>query len=109
MKDAQVNELLYQALETELGGVKVYQTAIRCTVNDDLRTEWQGYLEETENHVRIVNDIFSQLDLDPATRDHGSRHRQGQGTGPHRGHGDRPRGREHAKRPTCRRRMCRRR
>jgi len=66
MKDGQVNELLYQALETELGGVKVYQTAIRCTVNEDLRTEWQGYLEETENHVRIVNDIFSQLDLDPA-------------------------------------------
>ena len=66
MNDAQVNELLYQALETELGGVKVYQTAIRCTVNDDLRTEWQGYLDETENHVRIVNDIFSQLDLDPA-------------------------------------------
>jgi hypothetical protein len=46
--------------------VNVYQTAIRCTVNEDLRTEWQGYLEETENHVRIVNDIFSQLDLDPA-------------------------------------------
>ncbi len=67
MNDAQVNELLYQALETELGGVKVYQTAIRCTVNDDLRTEWQGYLDETENHVRIVNDIFSQLDLDPET------------------------------------------
>jgi rubrerythrin len=65
MKDAQVNELLYQALETELGGVQVYETAIRCTVNDDLRTEWQGYLEETQNHVRIVSDVFSQLDLDP--------------------------------------------
>jgi hypothetical protein len=65
MKDAQVDELLYQALETELGGVKVYETAIRCTVNEDLRTEWQGYLEETENHVRIVSDVFSELDLDP--------------------------------------------
>lgn len=65
MKDAQVDELLYQALETELGGVKVYQTAIRCTVNEDLRNEWQGYLEETENHVRIVSDVFSELDLDP--------------------------------------------
>jgi rubrerythrin len=71
MNDAQVNELLYQALETELGGVKVYQTAIRCTVNEDLRTEWQGYLEETENHVRIVNDIFSQLDLDPTVETQG--------------------------------------
>jgi len=65
MNDAQVTELLYQALETELGGVKVYETAIKCTVNEDLRSEWQSYLEETQNHVRIVNDIFSQLDLDP--------------------------------------------
>jgi rubrerythrin len=65
MKDAQVNELLYQALETELGGVKVYETAIRCTVNEDLRTEWQGYLEETQNHVRIVSDVFSDLNLEP--------------------------------------------
>ena len=66
MNDAQVTELLYQALETELGGVQVYETALRCTVNEDLREEWQGYLEETENHVRIVSDVFAKLDLDPA-------------------------------------------
>jgi hypothetical protein len=64
VKQAQVEELLYQALETELGGVKVYQTAIRCAVNDDLREEWQKYLEETENHVRIVTQVFTDLDLD---------------------------------------------
>ena len=67
VNDAQVTELLYQAVETELGGVEVYKTAIKCTVNEDLRTEWQGYLDETENHVRIVHDIFSQLDLDPTS------------------------------------------
>jgi rubrerythrin len=65
MKDTQVEELLYQALETELGGVQVYKTAIRCTVNEDLREEWQGYLEETENHVRIVGRIFDEIGLDP--------------------------------------------
>lgn len=64
MKDAQVTELLYQALETEIGGVEVYQVAIRCAVNDDLREEWQKYLEETENHVRIVNGVFTELGLD---------------------------------------------
>ena len=64
MNDAQVTELLYQALETELGGVQVYTTALRCTVNEDLREEWQGYLEETENHVRIVTDVFGELDMD---------------------------------------------
>lgn len=65
MNQTQVTELLYQALETELGGVQVYRTALRCTVNEDLREEWQGYLEETENHVRIVQDMFSQLEMDP--------------------------------------------
>ena len=65
MKDTQVEELLYQALETELGGVQVYKTAIRCTVNEDLREEWQGYLNETENHVKIVERIFDEIGLDP--------------------------------------------
>ncbi len=64
MKDAQVNELLYQALETELGGVKIYQKAISCAINDGLREEWEKYLSETENHVRIVEDIFAQLNMD---------------------------------------------
>jgi rubrerythrin len=65
MRDEQVNELLYQALETELGGVQVYETALRCTVNEDLREEWQGYLDETRNHVEIVTDIFTELEMDP--------------------------------------------
>jgi rubrerythrin len=67
VKDSQVEELLYQALETELGGVEVYKTALRCATNTDLREEWKKYLEETENHVRIVMDVFSQLGLDEST------------------------------------------
>jgi hypothetical protein len=31
-------------------GVKVYQTALRCAVNDELKEEWTQYLEETRNH-----------------------------------------------------------
>jgi rubrerythrin len=64
MKDEQVRELLYQALETELGGVQVYTTAIRCAENDDLKEEWEEYLEQTENHVTIVEDVLTKLDLD---------------------------------------------
>jgi rubrerythrin len=67
MKDAEVRELLYQALETELGGVQVYQTALRCVVNEDLKKEWQEYLEQTENHVRIVENVFTRLGLDTET------------------------------------------
>jgi len=65
MKDEQVRELLFQALETELGGVQVYTTAIRCAQNDDLKEEWQEYLEQTKNHVQIVQDVFHKLGLDP--------------------------------------------
>ena len=65
MKQEQVRELLYQALETELGGVQIYTTAIQCAQEDDLREEWEEYLDQTRNHVRIVQEIFAALDLDP--------------------------------------------
>lgn len=63
----QLNELLYQALETELGGVQVYENAIKCAVNEDLKKEWTKYLEETKNHVQIVQHVFEGLGLDPST------------------------------------------
>src|SRR4029079_5011022 len=64
MKDDQVTELLYQALETEIGGVQVYTTAIRCAENDDLKEEWEEYLEQTKTHVTILEDVLTKLDLD---------------------------------------------
>jgi len=65
MKDEQVRELLYQALETELGGVQIYTTALRCVENEDLKEEWEEYLEQTKNHVTIMEDVLTKLDLDP--------------------------------------------
>jgi len=64
MKPEQVNELLYQSLETELGGVQVYTTALRCALNEELKEEWQEYLEQTENHVRIVQETMEVFGLD---------------------------------------------
>jgi rubrerythrin len=60
-------DLLYQALETEKGGVQVYSTALRCAVNKALKEEWQQYLEQTKTHVQIVSDILRALNLDPDT------------------------------------------
>jgi rubrerythrin len=65
MKMEQLHELLYQALETEMGGVEVYQTALRCVMNEDLKKEWQEYLEQTENHERILLEVFEKIGLDP--------------------------------------------
>ena len=61
----QATELLYQALETELGGVQVYETAIRCAKNSELKKEWKKYLSQTERHVKIVRGVFDELGLDP--------------------------------------------
>ena len=65
MKDEQLHQLLYEALETEMGGVQVYQTAIRCAVNDDLKEEWEEYHEQTQKHEQIVRELFGKLGLDP--------------------------------------------
>jgi rubrerythrin len=65
MKQEQLTELLYQALETEKGGIQVYKTAIRCAQNSDLKEEWTEYLEQTENHERILTDVCTAFGLDP--------------------------------------------
>ncbi len=57
--------LLYQLLETEMGGVQVYRTAIQCAINPELRTEWTRYLAETERHVVIARQLLVDLGLDP--------------------------------------------
>ena len=67
MKKQQLHELLYQALETEQGGIAVYSTALRCALNDDLKKEWQEYLDQTTNHEAIVRTLFADLGLDPST------------------------------------------
>jgi hypothetical protein len=64
MKNEQLDQLLYEALETEMGGVQVYETAIQCAVNEDLKHEWEEYLEQTQKHEQIVRDLFGKLGLD---------------------------------------------
>ena len=58
-------DLMYQALETEKGGVQIYTTALRLALNDDLREEWNKYLDQTKNHVQVLTEIITGLGLDP--------------------------------------------
>jgi len=62
-----VAELLYQALETEKGGVQIYTTALRCALNEELKEEWNKYLEQTKTHVQVVSDILADMNLDLET------------------------------------------
>ena len=61
----QLTDLLYQALETELGGVEVYNVALECARNEDLREEWEEYLEQTERHVEVIRGVCDAFGLDP--------------------------------------------
>ena len=60
----QFKELLLQMLETELGGVQVYTTALRCAVNGELKAEWEKYLSQTAEHVQIVTGLLEHFGLD---------------------------------------------
>jgi rubrerythrin len=60
-----MKELLLQSLEHEMGGVKIYDTALKCVQNEDLKEEWEKYHEETERHVQILHDVMTQMQLDP--------------------------------------------
>lgn len=67
----QVEELLYQALETEQGGIRIYETAITCAINQDLRKEWEEYLDQTRTHEKVLLNVFDSLGLDPEMRSPG--------------------------------------
>jgi demethoxyubiquinone hydroxylase (CLK1/Coq7/Cat5 family) len=69
----QLHDLLYQAFETELGGVQIYETALRCVRNDDLREEWEKYHKQTAHHVEIAEGLLHAFDLDPAVDSPGRR------------------------------------
>jgi len=66
MNTQQVNELVLQSLEQEIGGIQVYETALKCAINEDLRDEWKKYLEQTRKHERILRRVCKALDVDGA-------------------------------------------
>ena len=65
MNKEQLDELLYQALETEQGGQRIYTQAIQCAVHPELKEEWDKYLAETTEHERILRTLFDRIRLDP--------------------------------------------
>jgi hypothetical protein len=65
MVPAQLKELLLQSLVHERGGVLVYQAALECAINKELRKEWTRYLGQTQNHVTVLMRVCESLGIDP--------------------------------------------
>ena len=45
--------------------MQIYEAAISAAVNDDVRGEWEHYLEQTRHHVELVEESLRAFDLDP--------------------------------------------
>jgi rubrerythrin len=60
-----LTNLLYAALETEQGGIRIYETALLAVKNKVLQKEWKEYLEQTRNHESILRGVLDKMSLDP--------------------------------------------
>jgi len=65
MNDMQLKQLILQSLEHEIGGVDIYENAIECAINEDLRDEWEEYLDQTRTHVEILQEVCTAFGIDP--------------------------------------------
>ena len=65
MEAKMLKQLLLQSLEHEMGGVKIYETALKCVLNEELKEEWEKYHQETERHVQVLHDLCLQMQIDP--------------------------------------------
>jgi len=65
IKKAQLEELILQSLEHERGGVLVYEAAVKCAIQKDLKKEWEEYLGQTRSHVQILESVCREMKIDP--------------------------------------------
>lgn len=64
--EVQLHELLHQALETEIGGIAIYEEAVQSARHETLRAEWQRYLEQTHRHRTILLELMDEIGVDPS-------------------------------------------
>ena len=68
MNDEQLADLILQSLEHEQGGVRVYEQAVECAINDELKDEWETYLNETREHVSLLEGVCEAMGIDPRAK-----------------------------------------
>ena len=64
MKTEQLLDFIVQSLEHERGGIHIYETALTCVLDADLRAEWDACLEEMRQHEQILLALCATLRLD---------------------------------------------
>lgn len=60
-----IEDVLYQALETESALAEIYRTAQQAALRENLVAEWEEYLKETLLHQEVLLNILHELGMDP--------------------------------------------
>ena len=68
MNTQKLELMVLEALQTETGGVKVYDKALECVDNAELRAEWRKYRDQTERHREVLLEACAKLGIDPNRR-----------------------------------------
>ena len=77
MNSQQLTELLLQSLEHERGGVKgLPEAPFACAQREDLRSEWEKYLSQTEEHVATLTRVCEVFEHRSLHHDSGHADRQ---------------------------------
>ncbi|WP_051237643.1 hypothetical protein [Ottowia thiooxydans] len=63
---AALKELLLQMMETGIGGMSIYTTAMRCTDQPDRKAQWQAWLKQAGRHQEIISDLCHASGVDPS-------------------------------------------
>jgi hypothetical protein len=58
-----VEALLLQALETAIGSVRIYESAIAYSAHSSQILEWEQYLKEARCHVRALESLCEALQI----------------------------------------------
>lgn len=57
--------LVYETLESEIGGLRVYRTALTCVRDAGLKSDWQAALGRADEHVRTLRELCPAWGLEP--------------------------------------------
>ena len=65
MEFEKLNALILHSIEHERGGARVYESAIQCALNEDLRDGWTAHLDQARRHLSTLERVCEVLQLDP--------------------------------------------
>ena len=57
----QWRESVYQALESEAGGIRHFESALSGVVNPEMREAWEDSLDRKRHHELILAEAWSRI------------------------------------------------